>query len=218
MKKWYILSILFLSFSFAQAQHVAYDLSSNWFWGLNAGVTWNTNDVKNVNSSGYGLTLGRSFNYDYGKRISFDLRARYLTGNWVGQDVDTFSLNQYAGGPLSIYQLDSSSVYVNNFQTEVKRLSLELVLHLNNVKERTGFDPYVFGGIGLTWTQTYGDLLNGLDSSSLYDYSSLIQNGPISPQLPSTLDGLYETRLDGGSNNSYNVKWMPNRQTSEHRN
>ena len=209
MKKWYILSILFLSFSFAQAQHVAYDLNSNWFWGLNAGVTWNTNDVKNVNSSGYGLTLGRSFNYDYGKRISFDLRARYLTGNWVGQDVDTFSLNQYAGGPLSIYQLDSSSVYVNNFQTEVKRLSLELVLHLNNVKERTGFDPYVFGGIGLTWTQTYGDLLNGLDSSSLYDYSSLIQNGPISPQLPSTLDGLYETRLDGGSNNSYNVKWMP---------
>ena len=86
---------------------------------------------------------------------------------------------------------------------------MELVLHLNNVKERTGFDPYVFGGIGLTWTQTYGDLLNGLDSSSLYDYSSLIQNGPISPQLPSTLDGLYETRLDGGSNNSYNVKWMP---------
>lgn len=209
MKKWYVLSILFLSFSFVHAQHVAYDLNSNWFWGLNAGVTWNTNDVKNVNSSGYGLTLGRSFNYDYGKRISFDLRGRFLTGSWVGQDIDTFSLNNYAGGPLTMYHLDSSSVYVNNFQTDVKRLSMELVLHLNSVHERSGFDPYIFGGIGLTWTQTYGDLLNGLDSSALYDYASLLQNGPISPQLSSTLDGIYETRLDGGANNSYNVKWMP---------
>ncbi len=209
MKKWYILSILFLSFSLAKAQHVAYDLNSNWFWGLNAGVTWNSNDVKNVNSSGYGLTLGRSFNYDYGKRISFDIRGRFLTGNWVGQDLDTFSLNNYAGGPLSAYYIDSSSIYVNNFQTDVKRLSMELVLHLNSVHERSGFDPYIFGGIGVTWTQTYGDLFQGIDSSSIYDYASLLQNGPLSPQLSSTLDGIYETRLDGGADNSYIAKWMP---------
>jgi hypothetical protein len=209
MKKWYILSILLLSFTFANAQRINYDISSKWFFGLNAGVTWNTNDVKNVNSSGYGLILGRSYNYDYGKKISFDLRGRYLAGTWVGQDTTAFSLVNYQGGPLDSYNVDSNSIYVNNFQTDVRRLSLELVLHLNSIREKTGIDPYIFGGIGLTWTQTFGDLLNSIDSTSLYDYTSLQQTGPIGPQLSSTLDGLYETRLDGGTDNQYLVKWMP---------
>ena len=209
MKKWYILSILLLSFTFANAQRINYDINSKWFFGLNAGVTWNTNDVKNVNSSGYGLILGRSYNYDYGKKISFDIRGRYLAGTWVGQDTTAFSLVNYQGGPLNSYNVDSNSIYVNNFQTDVRRLSLELVLHLNRIHERTGFDPYVFGGIGLTWTQTFGDLIQSADSTSIYDYSSLQQAGPIGPQLSTTLDGLYETRLDGGSNNEYLVKWMP---------
>jgi hypothetical protein len=107
------------------------------------------------------------------------------------------------------YNVDSNSIYVNNFQTDVRRLGLELVLHFNGVREKTGIDPYIFGGIGFTWTQTYGDLLRTVDSSSLYDYTALQQAGPIGPQLPSTLDGLYETRLDGGVDNQYNVKWMP---------
>ncbi len=209
MKKWYILSILLLSFTFANAQRINYDINSKWFFGLNAGVTWNTNDVKNVNSSGYGLILGRSYNYDYGKKISFDIRGRYLAGTWVGQDTTAFSLVNYQGGPLDSYNVDSNSIYVNNFQTDVRRLSLELVLHLNNIREKTGIDPYIFGGIGLTWTQTFGDLIQSADSTSLYDYTSLQQTGPIGPQLSSTLDGLYETRLDGGSNNEYLVKWMP---------
>lgn len=208
MKNWYILSVIICSFSFAKAQHISYDTQSKWFFGINAGATWSSTDVKKVNSGGYGFTFGRSYNYDYGKRISFDLRGRFLTGTWVGQDTNAFSLVNYSGGPLSAYQLDSSSVYVNNFQTDVKRLSLELVLHLNNLHERTGFDPYIFGGIGVTWSQTYGDLLQG-DSASIYDYSSLQQNGPIGPQLSTTLDGIYETRLDGGSNHSYQAKWMP---------
>ncbi|MEI8116528.1 MAG: hypothetical protein WCH03_03225 [Flavobacteriia bacterium] len=209
MKKLYFLSILLLSISFAQAQRINYDISSKWFFGLNAGVTWNSTDVKNVNSSGYGLILGRSYNYNYGKKISFDLRGRYLTGTWVGQDTSVTPLSNYQGGPLDSYNIDSNSIYVNNFQTDVRRLALELVLHMNGIREKTGIDPYVFGGIGLTWTQTYGDLLYTNDSSSLYDYTALQQAGPIGPQLPSTLDGLYETRLDGGSNNQYKVKWMP---------
>lgn len=209
MKKLYILSILLLSLSFTHAQRINYDISSKWFFGLNTGVTWNSNDVKNVNSSGYGLILGRSFNYNYGKNISFDLRGRYLAGTWVGQDTSAFSLANYQGGPLDSYKVDSNSIYVNNFQTDVRRLALELVLHMNGIREKTGIDPYVFGGIGFTWTQTYGDLLYTIDSSSLYDYTALQQTGPIGPQLPSTLDGLYETRLDGGIDNQYKVRWMP---------
>jgi hypothetical protein len=209
MKKLYILSILVICSTFANAQRINYDISSKWFFGLNAGVTWNSNDVKNVNSSGYGLILGRSYNYNYGKKISFDIRGRYLAGTWVGQDTSAFSLSNYQGGPLDSYTTNGDSLYVNNFQTDVRRLGIELVLHMNSVRERTGLDPYIFGGIGLTWTQTYGDLLQTIDSSSLYDYAELQQAGPIGPQLSSTLDGLYETRLDGGINNEYNVKWMP---------
>lgn len=209
MKKLYIVSILVICSTFVNAQRINYDISSKWFFGLNAGVTWNSNDVKNVNSSGYGLILGRSYNYNYGKKISFDIRGRYLAGTWVGQDTSAFSLSNYQGGPLDSYKNNGDSIYVNNFQTDVRRLALELVLHLNGVRERTGFDPYVFGGIGLTWTQTYGDLLQTIDSSSLYDYTALQQAGPIGPQLSTTLDGLYETRLDGGINNQYKVKWMP---------
>jgi len=211
MKKWYFLSAFLLSISFLNAQHINYDISSKWFFGLNAGAAWNTTDVKNVTSSGYGLILGRSYNYDYGKKISFDLRGRFLTGTWVGQDTDSISLANYPGGILSPYYTDSSSIYVNNFQTDVKRLSFELVLHMNAVRERTGIDPYVFGGIGLTWTQTYGDLFKSIDSSSnsIYDYSSMFQNGPIAPQLSTNLDGIAETRLDGLTGNQYHVKWMP---------
>jgi hypothetical protein len=209
MKKWYFLSAFLLSISFLNAQHINYDISSKWFFGLNAGAAWNTTDVKNVTSSGYGLILGRSYNYDYGKKISFDLRGRFLTGTWVGQDTSAISLANYPGGILAPYYVDSSSIYVNNFQTDVKRLSLELVLHMNGVRERTGLDPYVFGGIGLTWTQTYGDLFSTMDSSSIYDYSSMFQNGPIASQLSSNLDGIAETRLDGLTGNQYHVKWMP---------
>lgn len=209
MKKWYFLSAFLLSISFLNAQRINYDISSKWFFGMNVGAAWNTTDVKNVTSSGYGFILGRSYNYDYGKKISFDLRARFLTGTWVGQDTSAISLANYPGGILSPYYVDSSSIYVNNFQTDVKRLSLELVLHMNGVRERTNIDPYVFGGIGLTWTQTYGDLFRTIDSSTIYDYASMFQNGPIANQLSSNLDGIAETRLDGLTGNKYNVKWMP---------
>ena len=49
-------------------------------------MTWNTTDVDDKLDLGWGLTLGRSFNYDYGKILSFDLRGRYLRGYWYGQD------------------------------------------------------------------------------------------------------------------------------------
>ena len=86
---------LFLSFGSIFSQKIDYDNSSNWFLGLNAGATWQTTDVANKFSAGWGLTLGRSFNYNYGKKISFDLRARYLRGYWLGQDYDTTSLMDY---------------------------------------------------------------------------------------------------------------------------
>lgn len=175
--------------------------------GFNIGGTWNTTDVKNQTSTGWGLVLGKSFNYNYGSVISFDLRARYLRGMWYGQDNDTTSLLNYTGTALQEYK-DQYGFTVNNFQSDVHRVALELALHLNSLRERSGWDPYIFGGVGLTFKQTYGDLLDQNNNSTLYDYSSMLANGPLQPQLSSALDKIYDSPLDGSSN-AYQAYFMP---------
>jgi hypothetical protein len=118
--------------------------------------------------------LGKSFNYDYGRKITFDLRARYLRGKWYGQDLTKTYLSDYnpdnlvdpAQFPLMDYK---DSGVVNNFQADVHRLGFELVLHANGIRERSGWDPYIFGGVGFTWYQTYGDLYSN-DSLSGRDF------------------------------------------------
>ena len=76
-------------------QKLDYDNDSKWFWGINTGIAWSTTDVKTKHPAAWGLTLGKAFNYNYGKKISFDIRARYLGGKWRGQDYDTTSLLDY---------------------------------------------------------------------------------------------------------------------------
>lgn len=176
--------------------------------GFNIGGTWNTTDVKNQTSTGWGLVLGKSFNYNYGSVISFDLRARYLRGMWYGQDNDTTSLLNYTGTALQEYK-DQYGFTVNNFQSDVHRVALELALHLNTLRERSGWDPYIFGGVGLTFKQTFGDLLDQNGSGGIYDYSSMLTNGEIQPQqLSSALDKIYDSPLDG-STNAYQAYFMP---------
>ena len=207
MKNFYIAIVLCLSFFQLQAQKVDYDNTSKWFLGFNIGGTWNTTDVKNQTSTGWGLVLGKSFNYNYGSVISFDLRARYLRGMWYGQDNDTTSLLNYTGTALQEYK-DQYGFTVNNFQSDVHRVALELALHLNSLRERSGWDPYIFGGVGLTFKQTYGDLLDQNNNSTLYDYSSMLANGPLQSQLSSALDKIYDSPLDGSSN-AYQAYFMP---------
>ncbi len=212
MKRILSLSIVFLLISsrlFSQGK-VDYDSDSKWFWGINAGVTWQTTDVKNQNGFGYGLTFGRSFNYNYGKKISFDIRARYLTGNWYGQDVDSTKIPSNYTGVLSqtgTDYKDAQGISVNNFKTNVHRLSLELVLHANSVRERTGLDPYIFGGVGFTWYQTMGDLKNSqIYGGDIYDYKNTPMNAA---SINNLKDGTYETALDGSNSILHNVAFMP---------
>ncbi|MEN9914384.1 MAG: hypothetical protein RL528_1133 [Bacteroidota bacterium] len=193
-----ILLTLF-SFSFSiiiSAQKIDYDNSSKLFMGVNLGGTWNTTDVKYKLGAGWGLTLGKSYNYNYGKIVSFDVRARYLSGNWYGQDTSISSLVGYLGTALSSYQ--SQGVIIHNFKSKTRRLALELVVHLNGLTEKTGIDPYVFGGIGLTFNRTYGNLLQ-MDSLSNYQY----------PNALNELDDTYESVLDGYDAKKYVVNVMP---------
>jgi hypothetical protein len=205
--------LLFFSivFSFSVfAQKVDYDYTSKWFLGFNIGGAWQTTDVTNKTNLGYGLTLGKSYNYDYGRVLSFDLRARYLTGKWRGQDFDTTDLSNYniSNGVLTDYK-NTYGFTINNFETTVHRLGLELVIHANSFKDRTNIDPYIFGGIGLTWHQTYGDIIDFTSSQSggLYNYDPSITY--TQTELTTLMDGILDTPLDGSKLDKFRVGFMP---------
>ena len=213
MKRIITLAICLSFLPSLQAQKLEYDTDSKWFLGLNTGGTWNTTDVRNKTHIGWGFTLGRSFNYNYGKKFSFDLRLRYLGGKWYGQDYDTTSLNgynpSYSPGGSVVQTYDTLGYTVNNFQAEVHELGLELVLHANGLRERTGWDPYIFGGVNIVWNQTYGDLYNQdtlFFNNSFYNYSP---DGMSKPEWKEMSDGIYDTALDGSHQTDYNVNFMP---------
>ncbi|MFM7682983.1 MAG: hypothetical protein ACKO7P_09575, partial [Bacteroidota bacterium] len=174
MKNFYTVLLFLSSFSLT-AQKVDYDNASKWFWGLNLGGTWQSTDVSNKTGAGWGITIGKSYNYNYGKLVSFDIRGRYLNGNWYGQDKDSSVLTGLTqGNALYGYQNVPGYTY-HNFKSNVHRLALELAIHLNTITQKTGWDPYVFGGIGLTWNRTYGNLTDSTDflvGPTLYDYQT----------------------------------------------
>lgn len=207
MQKFTLTSIFFIALTLNHwGQRLDYDHSSKWFFGINAGATWSCTDVENETNSGWGFTLGKSYNWKTGRHVSFDLRGRYLHGNWYGQDFDTSNLNAYISGPLSAYK-DTFNMTAHNFYNDQHRLAFELVLHANRFAERTNWDPYIFGGIGVTWSQTWGNLTN--NGSSLYDYPDMLAGGSLSSAITSTMDNSYETRLDELTDFKWNAKWMP---------
>ncbi len=204
MRKLYALLLFALTLTHLSAQNVNYN-SSKWFWGLNYGGTWHSTDLDYERYNGWGLTLGRSYNYDYGRGLSFDLRGRFLSGQWYGQADSFTQLDINANPALSPY-FNTNPTYVHNFRSDIRELNLELVLHAGRLRERTGFDPYIFGGVGLTWQQTWTD---AFDTLGIYDYSSLDLTQPAQQQLIGFMDDIYETRLDGLQNNDWAVNWMP---------
>jgi large repetitive protein len=188
---------------------VDYDNDSRWFWGANVGTTWSSADVTKKHDWGWGLTLGKSFNYNYGKPVSFDIRARYLTGKWYGQDFDSTSFAEHPNAALSSGTTDYNAAYghsVLNFETTIHRAALELVLHANNLRAKTGWDVTVFGGIGYTWYKTYGDAIDD-KTGGIYNYDTL--NPFNADAIKGILDGNYETQLDGTSGDKFSGAWMP---------
>ena len=190
------------------AQHLDYENDSRWFFGLNAGAAWNTTDVANETHVGWGFIFGKQFNYQPGRRLSFDLRMRYLRGKWYGQDYDTTNLSHLGtayNGALEGYQ-DNLGFTVNNFEADVHELGLELAIHANRIRERTGWDPYIFGGVNVVWNETYGDLSDQTAlSAPLYEYDSIAIN---EATINAITDNIYDTPLDG-STNTHDVNFMP---------
>jgi len=209
MKKFLLFAINLLLFSnlmLAQGK-LDYDSDSKWFWGFNYGATWQTTDVDYKLYHGWGLTLGKSFNYNYGKVFSFDIRGRYLTGNWYGQNSDSTKLSSTYQGIYSQQgsnYKDSLGFTYLNFNSKINRLALELVIHANRVRETTGFDPYIFGGVGFTWYDSKANIINdnSFETNQIYNYDSLATYSVSS--LTSLQDKSYETPIS-----SYKPAFMP---------
>lgn len=184
-----------------------YDHDSKWFWGFNYGGTWSTADINYKLHNGWGITLGKSFNYNYGKVFSFDIRGRYLRGTWFGQNADTshFASN-YSGifNQSGMNYKDSLGFTIYNHKTATNRLALELVIHANRIREKTGWDPYIFGGIGLTWYETKSNIIDGnsFDLNPIYQYDSTINYNVSS--LKALHDNEYETSVS-----SFKPAFMP---------
>ncbi len=205
MKYVYIVLLILVTF-YTNAQKIDYDNASKWYWGLNLGGTWQTTDVSNKTGVGWGIIVGKSYNYNYGKAISFDIRGRYLNGNWYGQDNDSTTLSGLnQGNALYGYQNGLGYTY-HNYKSNVHRLALELAIHLNAITQKTGWDPYVFGGIGLTWNRTYGNLTDStsIDVTGMSPLPYVYQPSGLSNV---NFDKSYETPLDGYS--KYRVNVMP---------
>lgn len=195
MKYFYtlIVSLLLTSTLFSQNEKVNYDNDSRWFWGLNIGATWTKTDVPHKLDLGYGLMLGHQFNYNYGRPISFDLRLRYLTGLWKGYNTD--STNVSANPVYSDYNTLNQPV-VMNFGTRLHELSLELAIHFNKLRERTGWDPYIFGGVGYTWYRTKGDLYGSDGFGYIYDSTKLASGSYTQSEIHALTDKKFETDLN----------------------
>ncbi|MBP5982119.1 MAG: hypothetical protein KA734_00215, partial [Fluviicola sp.] len=203
--------VLLLSIQAIAQQKLDYDTDSRWFWGLNVGSTWSKADVAKKNDWGFGLTIGKAFNYNYGRKLSFDIRGRYLTGEWFGQNYDTTDISGIY--PYNLPGTDYSSTLgysVLNHKTRVHELSLELVIHANNLRARTGWDPYVFGGIGYSWYKATGNLLGS--DGNLIQYDQLVATNDISKESITDVFGVlpdYETNLINDPAHEFARNWMP---------
>ena len=203
MKLKFLLSFLFLGVVLSTiAQKIRYEDRSPVYFGLNTGVTWHTSDVQNdeYRIRAGGFIFGVALNEDYGNAVSFDIRLRGLFGAWRGLDTDTLGLLSPNTTLNNNYGLDNNGpgFAVQNFRAAQAHWALELAIHANSLRERTGIDPYIFGGLSLTTTVTEGDLFNS--AGNLYDYAnnpsgSIIENTYTTPLDANGEGGLYDTGI-----------------------
>jgi len=204
------LTFLLAGSGFAQKSYVNYSKDSRWFFGINAGATWHSRtEVDNIVKGGYGFTFGHSFGMRPEKLFSWDLRLRYLHGWWGGQATNQFTLDSTTnypityGAPLQTYQ-DSLGYFIPNFRSQLLSGSLELALNTNRLRENTGWNIQVFGGIGIKGYNSQADLLD--NNGQIYDYDNI--GSTSQANLLATQDGNFETDVTG-SDSEFEVDWMP---------
>lgn len=163
--------------SIGLAQNVYTDPYPKWRLGLNAGGTWQTNDVKkNYAGLAGGFNIERILNKKEDAPIGFSLGFRYLSGNSRGYDNNKNSglkFNKGLNGTNdSIAKYDSIPGYFhNNYFTHLAEGDLELKINFPAMEKRSKLIFHVFGGLGFNKYKTRIDALD--KDGKMYDYSKL---------------------------------------------
>ncbi len=193
---------------------------NQWEIGIKAGIFDVSGDVPSVLfSPGFGLHIRKAFGYIFSMRLEYlygigkglDWRGNQNFGKnpaWEGSTLAT----RYSA-PMRIFNGDIVSTLSQvggsaaapfetvfyNYKTKVSDLSLQGVVTLNNVrfhKAKTGFNFYMFGGIGAS---VYNTMVNALNGAAKYNFSGINPSAPykdrksIKDQLKALMDKTYET-------------------------
>ncbi len=176
---------------------------NEWEIGAKVGLPFGSTDVRYWGpTGGWGIHARKALGY------VFSLRGEY---DWMRMKGLNFSPSHgYASNPVlnKIYNPATQAVFYN-YKTTVHELSLQGVITLNNVrfhKAKTGFNLYMFGGIGAA---TYSTFYNVLDASGKpYDYNSIVSQfgGPngfryanrkdVKKALKGMMDNSFETMAE----------------------
>ncbi|MDR3712888.1 MAG: OmpA family protein [Puia sp.] len=167
-----------------------------WELGLQAGYFAVSGDVRSRFGYGGAITARKALGY------VFSLRGEFMWGRGYGLNFSPSS--GYGKDPAwAQYYNPATQTVFYNYKTDVKELTLQGVITLNNVrfhKTKTGFNLYMFGGLGFAAYDTY---VNALDANgNPYNFSTIDQSGlykdrkTIKKELKALLDKSYETHAE----------------------
>lgn len=203
-------------------------LRPGWYTlGINAGLSYQQSDVAaQIRGGGLGITLAKNLNSRHGQLLEVDLRGRlmYSTSYGLGADrnyliEDNSAVNGSGLWDYRVYpsELEEPDGFIfNNHRTQMGELGLEAVFTLGRLRQRTGINLSVFGGIGLDWYRVKTDQGNeSTNTNYAAEYASLDTSATFAQRRSllrnDILNGTYESLGDGfESSSNGKLAIMPN--------
>lgn len=203
-------------------------LRPGWYTlGINAGLSYQQSDVAaQIRGGGLGITLAKNLNSRHGQLLEVDLRGRLMYSTSYGLDVnrnyqisDNTAVNGSQLWDYRVYpaELQEPNGFIfNNHRTQMGELGLEAVFTLGRLRQRTGINLSVFGGIGLDWYRVKTDQGNELTNTNYAAGYAALDTMATFAQRRSLLrndilNGTYESLGDGfESSSNGKLAIMPN--------
>lgn len=173
---------------------------NQWEIGIKGGAFTVSGDIPSIFPTvGFGAHIRKSFGY------VFSMRLEYMRGQGKGLNWKPTAFYP-PGTPWA--NLGYTGPIFTNYKTTVNDLSLQGVITLNNVrfhKSKTGFNFYLFGGIGGSIYNTKVNALNDDAANALYDFGTITGNvyenrKDTKDALKDLLDDSYETHAESHVN------------------
>ena len=172
---------------------------NQWEIGVKGGVSSVSGDVRSIfPTGGFGIHIRKALGY------VFSLRAEYTWNRARGLNFSPSSGYSRNSTWVASGYTPGKDVVFYNYKTRIQDLSLQGVITLNNIrfhKAKTGFNLYVFGGIGGTIYNTYINAkdANGNSYAALFDGitpGTYSDRKAIKKFLKAHMDNTYETHAE----------------------